>query len=260
VQANRVSQVAEDVFCVRGTNVNWYLLRDGRDLTLVDAGYPGDAASVEASVGLIGRQPEDVRAILVTHAHVDHLGAVARFHTRYGTPVYCDPVEVAHARRDYLEQVPVRTVVAAAWRPGVLAWAVRAARSGGTSDLRVPQARPFPTHGPLDLPGHPVPVPTHGHTSGHTAFHLPGAGAVLTGDALVTGHPTSRRTGPQRLPAMFDHDRQRSWLALDRLGELAGDLVLPGHGQPWSGPISDAIGIARTAEESRQRTGRRALA
>ncbi len=255
MKANQVRQVADDVFYVRGTNVNWYLLRDGAELSLVDAGYPGDAASVEASVRLIGRRPEDVRAILVTHAHVDHLGAVGRFHSRYGTPVYCDPIEVGHARRDYLEQVPVRTVVASAWRPGVLPWAVRAARSGGTSDVRVPQAQPFPTNSALDLPGHPVPVPTHGHTSGHTAFQLPSVGAVLTGDALVTGHPTSRRSGPQRLPAMFDHDRQRSWTALDQLAELAGDLVLPGHGQPWPGSISDAVGVARTAEEPRQHTG-----
>jgi hypothetical protein len=36
-------EVADDVFLVGGTEVNWVLLRDGAEVTLVDAGYPGDA-------------------------------------------------------------------------------------------------------------------------------------------------------------------------------------------------------------------------
>ncbi|MCW2657606.1 MAG: Metallo-beta-lactamase, partial [Jatrophihabitans sp.] len=37
-----IVEAAEGVFLVRGTDVNWILLRDGRELTLVDSGYPGD--------------------------------------------------------------------------------------------------------------------------------------------------------------------------------------------------------------------------
>ena len=89
-----VVEVAEHVFLVRGSNVNWYLLREGTDLTLVDAGYPGDLDWVEESVRSLGRRPEDIGAILLTHAHVDHMGAINAFHDRYGTPVLMDAVEV----------------------------------------------------------------------------------------------------------------------------------------------------------------------
>ena len=99
---NDVVEVAEQVFLVRGSNVNWYLLRDRTDLTLVDAGYPGDLDRVEESVRSLGRRPEDIRAILLTHAHVDHMGAVNAFHHRYQTPVLMDAAEVPHARRDSL--------------------------------------------------------------------------------------------------------------------------------------------------------------
>jgi glyoxylase-like metal-dependent hydrolase (beta-lactamase superfamily II) len=239
-----VQQVAEGVFRVGGRMVNWYLLRDGRDLTLVDAGYPAHAGDVESSIRLLGHEPSDVRALLITHAHVDHIGAAGPLHTQFGTPAYCSAAEVPHAHREFLEQVTPLRVLANAWRPGVLPWAVRAIRLGGTVSTAVPHAQPFPGVGPLDLPGRPVPVPTPGHTGGHTAFFLPAAGAVLTGDGLVTGHPTSRRAGPQLLPRFFDHDRAATAAALAPLAELDAELVLPGHGEPWRGPVADAVAAA----------------
>jgi glyoxylase-like metal-dependent hydrolase (beta-lactamase superfamily II) len=240
VRPDDVVQVADGVIWVRGALVNWYLLEDGRDLTLVDAGYPGDADEVEASIVLSGHRVEDVRAVLVTHAHADHLGAVPRL-AAHGVPAYTDPVEVPHARRERLEQVSVPTVLAHSWRPRVAVWALRALRRGGTRDVRAPEVLPFPAGGALDLPGAPVPVPTHGHTSGHTAFHLPAAGVVLTGDGLVTGHPTSVRRGPQLLPSFFSHDPERTVAALDALARLDADVVLPGHGRPHRGPVRDAV-------------------
>ena len=240
-----VQQVADGVFRVEGGIVNWYLLRDGRDLTLVDAGYPGNAGDVESSIRLLGHDPGDVRALLITHAHADHIGAAGRLHARYGTPAFCSAAEVPHARREFLEQVTPVQVLANAWRPGVLPWAVRAVRLGGTRPTAVPHAQPFPGPGPLDLPGGPVPVPTPGHTRGHSAYLLPAVGAVLTGDGLVTGHGTSRRRGPQLLPGFFDHDRAATVAALAPLAELDADLVLPGHGEPWRGAVADAVTAAR---------------
>ncbi|HEY3953298.1 MAG TPA: MBL fold metallo-hydrolase [Streptosporangiaceae bacterium] len=146
----RLVQVTGDVFFASGTAVNWVLLRDGSDLTLVDGGYPGDLAVVEASIRHAGGRPEDVRAILVTHAHVDHLGAVNPFHRRYGTPVYLDPAEVPHARREYLEQLSPARLAANLWRPGVLPWAARVVRAGATRNVAAKHAQPFPAPLPPD--------------------------------------------------------------------------------------------------------------
>lgn len=240
-------QVSENVFLASGTTVNWVLLRDGSDLTLIDGGYPGDLAAVEESILFAGGRPQDVRAILITHAHVDHLGAVGPFHARYGTPVYLDPVEVAHARREYLEQLTPARLMRIIWRPGVLPWAMEVLRAGATRDVAAPHALPFPAAGPLDLPGAPVPVPTHGHTSGHTAFHLPSAGVVISGDGLITGHPLSRRDGPQVTSGFFNHDQAQTVAALDALAGLDADLLLPGHGPAHRGPVREAVAAARAA-------------
>ena len=241
--AARVVEVAPDVFFARGTDVNWILLREGEDVTLIDSGYPGDTGRVEASLRAIGRRPEDVRAVLITHAHIDHIGGVNHFHDRYGAAVYTDAVEVEHAHRERLEQASPLDVAANLWRPGVLPWLSRVMRVGVLKDVAVPAAEPFPTTGALDLPGHPVPVPTRGHTSGHTAYLLPAVGAVATGDELVTAHAVLRGTGPRVLPAFFNHGDPVA--AIGALEGLDADLVLPGHGDPLRRPIAEAVAEAR---------------
>ena len=240
-----VHQVADGTYLVHGSNTNWVILTEGDAVTLVDTGYPGDREQLLASLAQVGSSPEAVAAVLITHAHNDHLGSAEYLRAAYGTPVYLHEAEVPHARREFLHQVSIGTVLRNGWRPGVLPWAVHALRSGGTTPVPVTAPQAFPTAGALDLPGRPVPVHTPGHTDGHCAYHLPGTGVLISGDALVSGHPTSRVEGPQLLPDMFHHERPRALASLDVLAELEGELLLPGHGPVHRGPVRDAARRAR---------------
>ncbi|GGU24018.1 MBL fold metallo-hydrolase [Streptomyces coeruleorubidus] len=240
-----VHQVADGTYLVHGSDTNWVILAEGDAVTLVDTGYPGDRERLLASLAEVGSSPEAVAAVLVTHAHNDHLGSAEYLRATYGTPVYLHAAEAPHARREFLHQVSLGTVLRNGWRPGVLPWAVHALRSGGTAHNPVTAPEPFPAAGPLDLPGRPVPVHTPGHTDGHCAYHLPGTGVLVSGDALVSGHPTSPVEGPQLLPDMFHHERPRAVASLDVLAELEGELLLPGHGPVHRGPLKDAAHRAR---------------
>jgi glyoxylase-like metal-dependent hydrolase (beta-lactamase superfamily II) len=240
---NPVDEVADGVFFARATEVNFLLLRDGREVTLIDTGYPGDRDRVEAALHHLGAKPQTVAAILLTHAHIDHIGSVNHFAASYGTPVYTDAVEVRHAHREYLEQASPADVARNLWRPGVLTWLTRVMRVGVTQQHTLPSVRPFPGDGELDLPGRPTPVPTRGHTSGHTAYLLRAHRAVVTGDELVTGHAVLRTTGPATLPAFFNHGDTGP--ALDVLASVDADLILPGHGAPLRMPIAEAVRLAR---------------
>ncbi|WP_180686390.1 MBL fold metallo-hydrolase [Streptomyces gossypiisoli] len=240
-----VQQVADGTYLVHGSNTNWVILKDGDAVTLVDTGYLGDRQRLLDSLAAVGSSPEAVAAVLITHAHNDHLGSAEYLRETYGTPVYLHEAEVPHARREFLHQVSVGRVLRNGWRPGVLPWAVHAIRSGGTAHVPVSSPQPFPAPGPLDLPGRPVPVHTPGHTAGHCVFHLPGAGAVISGDALVSGHATSRIKGPQLLPDMFHHERARALASLELIEGLAADVLLPGHGPVHRGAVRDAARQAR---------------
>ncbi|KMS73889.1 beta-lactamase [Streptomyces viridochromogenes] len=240
-----VRQVADGTYLVHGSNTNWVILTEGDAVTLIDTGYPGDRPKLLASLAEVGSSPEAVTAVLITHAHTDHLGNAEYLRAAHGTPIYLHEAEVPHARREFLHQVDVGTVLKNGWRPGVLPWAVHAIRSGGTAHVPVTSPEPFPSDGPLDLPGRPVPVHTPGHTDGHCAYHLPDAGVVIAGDALVSGHPTSRIRGPQLLPDMFHRERSRAVTSLDVLEGLKGDVLLPGHGPLHRGPVREAALQAR---------------
>lgn len=238
---DNIIEVATGVHLIHGGNTNWVILTDGDAVTLIDTGYPADRERVTASLAAVGRGPGDVAAVLITHAHNDHIGSADHF----GAPVLMHEEEVPHARRDFLHQVTAGQVLLNGWRPGVLPWALRAVRSGGTKDVRVSEPRPFPAKGALDLPGGPVPIHTPGHTAGHCCYHVPHAGVLITGDALVTGHPTSRVAGPQLLPRMFHADLAGARASLDTIGAVDADVLLPGHGPMHSGAAREAAARAR---------------
>lgn len=241
-----MTQVADGVHLVEGTDVNWLLVEDGDALTVVDTGYPGDADHLDASVQALGREPADVAGVLVTHWHVDHVGSVVRWWEEHGVPTFVHPDELPNARGERHESATPLDVARRAWRPRAAAWALRITRAGGTAHLSGEHVRSWDAAsagagGPLDLPGAPQPVHVPGHTSGSTAYLFAGVGVLATGDALVTGHALSPRHGPQQLPGFFAADPALAARSLDRLRDLDADVLAPGHGPLWRGRPADAV-------------------
>ncbi|ORV51546.1 MBL fold metallo-hydrolase [Mycolicibacter engbaekii] len=234
--------VTEHVHVARGEAVNWLLVADDTGVMLIDAGYPGDRTDVLASLGALGFAPGDVRAVLLTHAHVDHFGAAIWLAKTYGTPVYCHAEEVGHAKREYLEQVSPLALGARLWRPSWALWTAHVVRSGGLSREGIPSAQPLTGEVAAELPGKPIAIPTPGHTRGHCSYLVDGV--LASGDALITGHPVLAHSGPQLLPALFSYSQQDSVRSLSALALLETEILAPGHGDVWHGPIQEAAEAA----------------
>jgi glyoxylase-like metal-dependent hydrolase (beta-lactamase superfamily II) len=250
--AQMMDQAADGVWLVTGTDVNWVLVADGDEVTLVDTGEPRDLPRVASSLERVGRALGEVSAIVLTHAHPDHIGGAERLRADRGIPVRLLDAEAPHARGQIIEEASVLQVLRAAWRPTVLLWGLRILRAGAMRIDRLTQVEPFETgSGLLDVPGRLVPVPTPGHTSGHCAFHLPERGVLIAGDALITAHPAGRTTGPQLCPRMFNHDEAAALASLQALAGLSADMVLPGHGPAYRG--SPASAVERAVATHRQR-------
>jgi glyoxylase-like metal-dependent hydrolase (beta-lactamase superfamily II) len=233
-----LTAVSDHVHLAQTPLVNWTVVADDSGVMLIDAGFPGHRDDVVTSLRHLGFAPGDVRAILLTHAHVDHLGSAIWFARTHRTPVYCHSREVPHATRDYLEQASPAALAAHAWRPRWLRWSAAVARKGGLVRDGIPGTRALTAEIAATLPGRPVALPTPGHTSGHCSYVV---GRVLvSGDALVTGHPLSQRRGPQLLPSVFNHSDGDCARSLSVLAAAGTETLIPGHGDVWTGPIADA--------------------
>ena len=234
-----LNPITEHIYFAQTDLVNWTLVTDGDGVMLIDAGFPGQRAEVLDTVRALGFGVDDIKAILLTHAHIDHFGTAIWFARTHGTPVFCHADEVGHAKREFLEQASPVDVVRNIWQPRWLKWAAAITAKGGMSHAGIPSTQALSSEVAAGLPGAPVAIPTPGHTGGHCSYLIDGV--LVGGDALVTGHPLLRQRGPQLLPALFNHDEDGCLRSLSALGLLDTDVLLPGHGPVWRGPIAEAV-------------------
>ncbi len=78
--------------------VNVYLVEESGSVTIVDAGVPGYLGLIPAALTEMGRSMDDVRAILLTHGHSDHIGFAERARRERSWPVHVHELDAALAR------------------------------------------------------------------------------------------------------------------------------------------------------------------
>ena len=184
-------------FTVGPVQENAYIVRAHSQATSAVLVDPGDEAErLQSAIEALGVQ---IEAILVTHCHFDHIGAVAPLARATGAPVYCPEIERA-VLADVMSWVP----------PGFGPFESYEAEhtvAGGEQ---------------LSLAGLDIEVIfTPGHSPGHVTYAVPGA--LLSGDVLFQGS-----VGRVDLPG-------GDWSTLERsIGGLlkaypAETVVYPGH-------------------------------
>ncbi len=179
---------------------NCYLLADSKSKTavLID---PGDEAS--RLIAALEQESLKLKAIWLTHAHFDHVGAVADILDRFDVPVFLHPEDgplLARAAQS-----------AAVWGIGIRQ------PPGQTQALADGQI--------LQLGGLEVKcLFTPGHAPGHIAFYLPSANLVIAGDALFYGS-----IGRTDLPGA-DHQQLIDSIKTKLLTLPEKTIVYPGHG------------------------------
>jgi glyoxylase-like metal-dependent hydrolase (beta-lactamase superfamily II) len=236
-------QVAPGVHRFTDALANWYAvtLGDGR-LVLVDCGWPRSGERLAAGLAELGRTVEDVQAVLLTHGHPDHLGSAQWLSETHGIPVYAGAEELPRVRGERPSTRGPRMLLEL-WRPSALRFLAGSLERGVLSPRWVvaPQSVDSTFEALI------VPVRTPGHTEGHTAYWLPERGVVFSGDALVTLDVLTGRRGPRLHPAPFQVDLRQARESLAALGSIDADVVLPGHGDAFAGPVADAVARAREA-------------
>jgi len=235
--------VAEGVHRVAERFVNFYLVEEGGRLTVVDAGLPASWRSLRGALDALGRSPGDIEALVLTHAHFDHIGFAERARAELGVPVWVHENDAPLTKRPWLymsERSPLSYL-----RRGNLPIVASFVRAGAARTGPIRGVRWFGNGGTLDVPGSPVVLFTPGHTLGHVALHLPDRDAVITGDALVTHDPYTDTRGPRIVAQGATADSERALASLERLAGAGAGTLLPGHGEPWTGDAEKAVEVAR---------------
>ena len=215
----RPRPVASGVYRVGLRGVNVFLIEAGGDLVLIDAGLKGSPRRITEAIYALGRLPQDVTAIVVTHAHPDHVGGLAEMRRRTGAEVWMHGADA---------ELVARGVYGRRFGPG----------PGRASEAlrRAMNLRPQYT-GPAvptdhELAGDDVlpfdglrALHTPGHTAGHLALLLPRDGGVLfVGDAASN----MRHAGVSPL----NEDLEGSRRSLERLAALDFEVACFAHGRP----------------------------
>jgi glyoxylase-like metal-dependent hydrolase (beta-lactamase superfamily II) len=240
------ANVAEGVHRIEDAYTNWYLLEDDGALTVVDAGVPTSWRSLVDAVARLGRSLDDVRAVVLTHAHFDHLGFAERARSELGVPVYVHEDDVPLTRRPRRYSFERRPALYFATQVRALPIVASLLRNRAFWPRPVAEVVRY-TDGRLPVPGAPQVVRTPGHTIGHCAFHLPDRDAVIAGDAIVMLDPYTARRGPCLVARAATADTDRNLRTLDALAETGARTVLTGHGEPWTEGAEAAVTRARAA-------------
>ena len=225
--------------------VNSYLVDDGGGVTIVDAGAPSYWGQLPAELAAMGRTLDDVRSVVLTHGHSDHIGFAEQIRRVRGTPILVHELDAALARGEVPN--PSKGLGPTRLRP-LLEFLVFSMRHGM---LRIPRIAAVATYGDgatLDVPGSPRVILVPGHTPGSAALHFAGHDALFVGDAMATHSVTTGDDGPRIAP--FTADPVEALASLDRLASVQASLVLPGHGQAWRGGVAAAVDAVRSTAAS----------
>ena len=241
---------ADGIHLIDDAYVNWFVVEDGRALTVVDTGHPRSWRSAQEALRELGRARSDIEAIVLTHGHFDHVGFAERARQELGVPVWAHEREVAVARHPWRYDHERSRLPYFVRYPGFIKIFTSMGAAGA---LWVKGVTEVSTYGPgdeLDVPGRPRIVFTPGHTHGHCALHFPERGAVIAGDALVTLNPYTAGRGPQIVAGAATADSGQALSSLDALDATRAETVLTGHGEPWRRGVREAVERARAAGPS----------
>ena len=230
--------VAQDLVYLRTLFVNLFFYgRPGApsgSWVLIDAGLPGSATWIFAAAEERFGPWAHPAAIVLTHGHFDHVGALHALLEKWDVPVYAHRLELPYLTGRSAYPPPDPTV-----------------GGGAMSGL----SRFYP-RGPYDFGDRILPLPadgsvpgmagwrwihTPGHTPGHVSLYRDSDRTLIAGDAFVTTKPESaiaaltQRPGIHGPPSYFTSDWISARRSVEELAALEPLRVATGHGPPLEG-------------------------
>jgi glyoxylase-like metal-dependent hydrolase (beta-lactamase superfamily II) len=231
-------EIADDIAYKRLAIVNIvYYGRPGagdREWILIDAGLGGSAGLTRRTAHKRFGEKSRPAAIIMTHAHFDHAGALETLAEEWDVPVYAHPLEQPYLDGTSCYPPPDSTVGG-----GMMASVAKLyPRSPYNIGRRL---RLLPADGSVfNMPGWRW-LHTPGHTPGHVSFWRESDRTLIAGDAFITTNQESATAVMTQKPEMhgpptyFTPDWENARRSVEKLAALDPELVVTGHGRAMQG-------------------------
>lgn len=236
VQSGVSQELLPDLYAhtIQIANIVFYSIPGSNDFVLIDAGMPKSAEEIIAVAENRFGENAKAKAIILTHGHFDHVGAIIELVEHWQVPVFAHALELPYltGEQDYPEPDPsVDSGLVAKMSPMFpneaidLGEFVQELPSDGT----VPFMEGFKW------------IHTPGHTPGHVSLFRERDGALIAGDAFVTVKQESlykvftqekEVNGP---PKYLTPDWEAAFESVKKLAVLKPSIAVTGHGVPMSG-------------------------
>lgn len=234
--ASKAFSVAPGVWGRSQIFVNFYMIYDSSSnaWALVDAGLTWSAPEVKAMAKDLFGEESRPSAIILTHGHFDHVGALPSLLKDWDVPVYAHPLELPYLTGQSSYPPPDPFV------GGGLMALMSFSYPKGPIDIRE-NVRPLPDDN--SIPGFPEwkYIHTPGHSPGHISLFRESDKLLIAGDAFVTTKTESvfyslsqvqNLSGP---PKYFTCNWASAKISLLKLSALDPEIVATGHGKPMHG-------------------------
>lgn len=214
-----MQQILPHLYSFTGLQVGRvYLIDDGGDLTLIDSSLASAGKKILAQLAAANYTAAQVKRIMITHAHPDHIGSLKELFTATGAQVIASAEEAPVIEGKVPGKLPDRATLPPIYRLIPLTPTLYPA---------VPVGRIVKDGDVLDnVFGGLRVVATPGHAPGQIAFYQPEKKLIITGDTLM-------HMFGLRLPmVMATPDMPEAKRSIRKLCEMDIETVLFGHGQP----------------------------
>ena len=211
-------KILDNVFGVPGVVANPYIIVDADGLTVIDAGLPRSEKKILAYVAGLGRQAEDIKRIIITHADFDHIGGLGALQRASGARTYASQIEAdaialgKSSREIKASGFSIRRLLFALLRPFMKLKPFQV-------DEILAEGQTLPVLGGLRI------VETPGHTPGHISLFAPSLGILFCGDSMV-----SDEHGLQGSRPGITWDETRARESERKQAALGAQVVCSGHG------------------------------
>jgi glyoxylase-like metal-dependent hydrolase (beta-lactamase superfamily II) len=203
-------------FGVGAWGANVYLLVDD-GLTLVDTGFIGRADRILEQIEELGYSPCDIKRIIITHHHADHVGSLAALKRATQAEVIAHPADAPYINGTLPQPGPARPKWLSDFsaRFGWL-WVTEPV----TVDMLVNDGDELPMLGGVKI------LHTPGHTPGSICLYLQSKKLLIAGDLLA------HRFGLKLPSRVFTVDIDQEIQSVKRVAALDFDIICFGHGSP----------------------------